>query len=311
MRMAALVWPVRILRVALRPLLLAILALWFTLLLFAAIPGAEFQQVSRNADAATRAAARAQLGLDQHVLQRAAALTGPYLRGDLGRSWMSGERVQTLIAERLPLTLALLLPGYLLGQLLAIVLAWQRSRLLRVVADTLAVLGLASGVAVLAVLAQLLAQWWPQLPLGGLPLVPWSSYLAHVALPTAVLVLGGFAYSYLHLRALLEHTQQATFALAARARSEPGGAQAAWRRAQLGTICVRMVHVLPLLLLGSVLVETAFAVPGLSTRLVTAILAADQPVILALVLLSGLFYGAVRMVLALLLYRLDRRLLTN
>jgi peptide/nickel transport system permease protein len=294
---------------ALRPLLLAVAALWLTLLLFAALPGAEVTQVSRNADAATRAAAREQLGLDRSVAQRMTALSLQYLRGDLGRSWMNGQRVSALIAERLPLTLALVLPGYLLGQLLAVLLAWQNSPRWQRFAKALAMLGLVSGVAVLALLAQLLIQAWPALPLGGLPLRPLSAYLSHLLLPTGVLVLSGFAYSYLHLRALLEQSQQAPFVLAARARSEPGGATAAWRRAQLGPVAVRLVSVLPLILLGSVLVETAFSVPGLSTRLVTAILAADQPVILALVLLTGLVYGALRMLLNGVLYGLDRRLL--
>lgn len=300
--------PLRWLRTVLRPLVLAVLALWLCLLLFASIPGAEIGQVSRNADAATRVAARAQLGLDQSVWQRLQALGSQYLRADLGRSWMNGEKVAALIAERLPITLALVLPGYLLSQVLAVLLAWQTRPWLHRLGSALATFGMVSGIAVLALLAQLLAQAWPVLPLGGLPLQPLSSYLSHLLLPTLVLVLGGFAYTYLHLRGLFAHEQQASFVLAARARNEPGGASAAWRRAQLGAVSVRLVSVLPLLLLGSVLVETAFAVPGLSTRLVNAIGSGDQPVVLALVLLSGLFYGLLRAGLALLLYHLDRRM---
>jgi peptide/nickel transport system permease protein len=63
---------------------------------------------------------RAELGLDRPLLLQFATYIGRVARGDLGRSWISNRPVLSDIAERIPVTLELMLWGVALGALIAI-----------------------------------------------------------------------------------------------------------------------------------------------------------------------------------------------
>lgn len=290
----------------LRPLLLALLALLLALLLLDTLPGVSDALSGRHADATERAALRERLGLAQNWTVRFAQRIEALARGDLGRSWSSGERVGEVFAQRLPVSLVLLLPGFLLGHLLALWLATRRRGQEWV--QGLAALGMAGGMVLLALLARALAPHLG-LPVRDLPLTPWWRTLQHLVLPTVVLALAGFGYHYLRYRTRYRQALAATFARAAQARGEFGGARRAALRDLRGLVLLRLLFDFPVLLLSAAVLETLFAIPGLGARLVPAVLAGDQPVVLAAVLLGGLLFALLRSLLALLLHRLDPRLL--
>lgn len=292
----------------LRPLLLALLALLLALLLLDTLPGVADALSGRHADAAERAALHARLGLAQSWTARVTDRLAALAQGDFGRSWSSGERVAEILAQRLPVSLVLLLPGFLLGHLLALWLATRRRGQTWV--QGLAALGMAGGIVLLALLARALAPHLG-LPVRDLPLAPWWKTLQHLVLPTLVLALAGFGYHYLRYRARYQQALAATFARAAQARGEAGGAPRAALRDLRGLVLLRLLFDFPVLLLSAAVLETLFAIPGLGARLVPAVLAGDQPVVAAAVVLGGLLFALLRALLALLLHRLDPRLLPS
>lgn len=290
-----------------RPVLLGLLALLLGFALFSNFDGIENGLVGRNADAASRAQARATLGLDQPFGQRLLSYLQAAISGDLGRSWVNGEPVARILKERLPITGLLVLPGFLLGHCLALWLA-SRERHQAAIA-LLANTSLALGGVLLAVLAQSLLSPLLGLPMRGLPTSPWSTTVQHLLLPTLVLTLTGFGFSYLHFRSHFQQALTASFALAALARGQPGGARGAALLQMRGLVLTRVLFALPVALISATVIETLFAVPGMSQRLVQAILNADQPVVLGLVLVMALVFSLLRAVLNLMLMRLDPRLL--
>lgn len=286
--------------------LLTLTATALVMVLFAALPGSELMVVGRNADAAARTAARAGLGLDQSLWARWWTWVVHALQADLGRSWMNGEQVTRLLAERLPVSLCLVVPGYVLG----VGLAWWWVSIAAVRKwrwpQALALIGLVLGSTVLALLAHLLVRAWPVWPLGGLPLHPWEQTLRHLVWPTLVVGWSSYAFSFWHFRALLGSADP-TWRTAGLARNEPGGGAAALRRVLAAAALTRLLYGFPVALIGAVVVETAFAVPGVASRLVQAMMTGDQPVILGVTVVLTLSYGLLRLLMLGLLLHLDRR----
>src|SRR5207247_8771111 len=75
-----------------------------------------------KADPETLAAIRKDLGLDDPVVVQYGRYVGGLVRGDLGRSYMTGRRVADVIVERLPATAWLALTSLALGFFLGLVL---------------------------------------------------------------------------------------------------------------------------------------------------------------------------------------------
>ena len=99
-------------------LLAAISILTYTLLYFSSA------NIARNilGDQATDeqvALKEAELGLDQPLLVRFLDWAGSAITGDLGRSWFSAETVGAALANRLPITLTLVVVAILLTALVA------------------------------------------------------------------------------------------------------------------------------------------------------------------------------------------------
>ena len=285
---------------------LVVLATLLVMLLFAALPGGEQLLLGRNADALGRAAARDALGLDQGFVTRWWQWVQAMLSGDLGRSWMNGEPVMRILQERLPVSVWLVVPGYALGALVAWWLVPLQLLEGRHWPGGVAFGGLVLGSTVLAVLAHLIVRAWPWWPLGGLPLQPWSALALHGFWPTLVIGWSSYACSYWHFRSQAA-TLEDTALRGCRARNEPGGPRAAVRRMLWAALLTRGLYGLPVVMVGAVVVETAFAVPGVASRLVTAMLAGDQPVILGITLVMAVWYGVLRLLLVSLLLRIDRR----
>src|SRR2546425_2225468 len=75
-----------------------------------------------KADPETLAAIRKDLGLDDPIVVQYVRYVGRLVRGDLGRSYMTGRRVADVIAERVPATAWLALTSLALGFFLGLVL---------------------------------------------------------------------------------------------------------------------------------------------------------------------------------------------
>jgi peptide/nickel transport system permease protein len=89
-------------------------------LVFSDAPGIARRVLGQSATQAQVAAKVTELGLDQPVAAQYVKWLGGLVRGDLGASYFTGEPVTTMLATRVPVTLAVIAPALLLTMILSV-----------------------------------------------------------------------------------------------------------------------------------------------------------------------------------------------
>ncbi len=276
----------------------AVLSAWLvlTLAFFALrwLPGDALDATMARAgwSAEAIAARRAELGLDAPPARQYVAYLGGVLRGDWGRSLISGQAVSEKIAQNARPTVTLALSALWVALGLGVtwgVLAVMPWRVARYGAETLAALALATPVYWTATLAIYLFA----VLLGWLPGTGGDGVRALI-LPALVLgfhAAGGIAE--VTARSLREAWAE-DFVRTARAKGLP-----AWdvldhvlRVALLPLIAVAAVQ-LSFLLGGTVITETIFVRQGLGRVFLDAITDRDYPMVQGLVVLAALSVNGV------------------
>ncbi len=281
---------------------------------------------------------RREMGLDRPLPEQFLRYTGQLLRGDLGSSVMTSNRVSTDIARFFPATLELstvaLLFATVVGVPLGVLAAVRQGRWIDQAIRVVCLSGHSIPVFVLALVSLLVFYatlgWAPgpgrqdvlfqdMVPqVTGLLLVDcviardWDALrdaAAHLALPA--LVLGAFNMAYIArmTRAFMLESLRGEYIVTARAKGLSAWS-VVWRHG-FGNILVRLVTVLALayagLLEGAVLTETIFSWPGLGQYLTGSLLNADMNAVLGATLVVGLSYLALNLVADLMYRVLDPR----
>ena len=281
-------------------LMLGVTTLGFVLMVYFG-PDPSYLLAGRNATPEQIAAIQTQLGQDQPVLLRYWNFLLDLLRLDWGVSNSSGRPVAELLADTLPTTLLLVLPGFILGHLAGIGLAltavhhrggWL-DRLIMAASVTTMSLSFLVIIIVLQVLlcTPLGLDWFPAY---GWQVDGLDSYALHVAVPTLALVLISVGYNTRFYRAVLAEQASASHVLVAKAYGATPveyllGHVLAGAMLPIST---RIIFTLPVLVVsGSLLLESYFGIPGIGRLTFEAITNGDQPVLRAVVVLSGLTFG--------------------
>jgi peptide/nickel transport system permease protein len=260
--------------------------------------------LGEGADAAALAGVRADLGLDRPVPVQFFAWLEHAVRGDLGRSIVSGEPVARLILQHFGLTAAVVLVAVTLATLIAIaaglVAAWRQDS-----AIDLAVVGTATVVlAVPSFWLGLVLLLLFGLKLGWLPFVgyvPFSQSAAEAALflvmPVLTLTITESGVLTRMMRASAIDVLQLDYVTHARAKG-------------LSEATVLMRHVFPNafaptltlvgltlghLLGGVAVIETVFTLPGLGRLMVDSVLSRDYPVVQGCLLFTAFVYVVVNL----------------
>jgi ABC-type dipeptide/oligopeptide/nickel transport system permease component len=251
---------------------------------------------------------RERTGLDDPMPVQYGRFVLGLFRGELGTSFRSGEPVLHELAERVPATLQITLPAFVLAVVLAVsigVLSAMRrnsfadhgSRLAALMSDSVPTFVLAYGlILLLAVQAGLL-------PVAG------RGTWQHLVLPVLTLALGTTASLMRLTRSSLLEVLGEEYVRTARAKGLPPRTvvlRHALRNALLPVVTVGGI-VLAGFVTGTVIVETIFAWPGVGTFLVDAIFDRDYPVIQGFVVFTGTVFVLVNLVVDLLHAALDPR----
>jgi peptide/nickel transport system permease protein len=288
-------------RLAGTAVVLLVLSFGIYCLLYVA-PGSVEQTLlgNRPATETTRAAVRAQYHLDDPLLLQYGRWLADAVQGNLGTSIRSGEPVDTAISARAGLTLELAGLGtvlaLLLGLPLGVLAALRRGRATDQGIVTLSVAGLsAPPFAVGLVLLTLLAirlDWFPVYGAGTGGL----DRLWHLALPALALAVAGAGLLVRFTRTALVRELDQDYVVFARAR---GLGRVRVLRYALRNCAVPILTatglVLTSALIGSVLVEVVFALPGLGSLLVDAVSFKDVPVVQGVALLLTLLIALVNL----------------
>jgi len=241
-----------------------------------------------NASPEALEALRAQLGLNQPPPQRFLEWFGGILRGDFGESLNYGAPVRGLILERLGVSLPLALAGMVVACLIALPLgilaALKRGTALDPAVTALAQLGAAVPSFWLGLLLILLFSvelGW--LPAGGY--VPWArdpaASVRSLVLPTLALGLGQAAVITRMTRAAMLETLSQDYIRTARAKGLRENHVVL--KHGLRNAFITIVTILGLsfsqILVGAIVIEQVFSLPGLGRLALTAIGTRDFPLL--------------------------------
>lgn len=277
------------------PLLLALSLLIF--LMIHLIPGSAAAVILGEAAAPEHVAAlEAELGLNDPLYIQYARWMGRALQGDLGNSLINGRPVVAAISARLPVTLALaaggLSVGLLLGLTTGIIAGTHPGSLLDRLSVMLASLGLAVPTFWLALLLAagfaVELDWFPAIgytPFRESPL----GWLHSLVLPALALGLPSSALIARQMRSSLRSVMQMPYIRAARATGVDGRhliSRHALRNALIPVMTI-IGFELTRLIGGAFLVEQVFALPGMGSLVITAVLERDLPLVQGVVLVTA------------------------
>lgn len=279
--------------------LTALIASVCVFLLLAVLPGDPARaQLGLDASDAEVAALRERLGLNRPPHVQYLAWLSAFVRGDMGTSYSSGLPVTPLVLDALAVSLILVAAGIAVAVIIAVPLgtmaAYRRSHW-----DGLALSGLSQlGVAVPSFLAGLLLITVFAVQLELLPSSGWvppadgfGQFLRHLLLPALALGLVRGAILARYQRSAVLEVQREDFMRTAQATGlTPAGAlwRHGLRNALVPVITVAGVE-FSALLVGAVVVETVFVLPGMGSLLLRAVgnrdLVQVQAIVMVIVLL--------------------------
>ena len=250
----------------------------------AVLIGGEF-----SADAAAQI--RQRLGLDRPLALQYASWAAAAARGDLGRSFKTGDPGGALLADRLGPTLQLTGGALLLALLVALPLgvlaAVRRGTIWDTLGSAVALFGVSFPSFWLGIMLILLfSEALPWLPPSGLAEYgregDLASRLRHAVLPTLTLGLIQMAAVMRFTRSSLLEALRQDYVRTARAKGV-AERRVVWRHALRNALIPFVTVVglsLPTLVGGAVLTETVFAWPGIGRLAVGAVFERDYPVIM-------------------------------
>ncbi len=276
------------------PSLLGISAILFTVLALA--PGDPFEDLANNPNVPpeVRMALRAKFGLDDPIWQRYVAWLTNMLRGDWGFSFVSRIDVDTLILQRLPVTIVII--G--LSQLLALAVALPVGVLAAVkpyswfdrIASTLAFIGFSLPTFFTGVLFILFfsiyLNWLPFVYRADISSTGWMWWWEHFKqsiMPVAVLGLFQAASWMRYVRSSVLDVIRLDYVTTARSKglTERVVINKHVVRNALIPVVTLVALQMPAIFGGAIVTEQIFRIPGIGSLLIDAILRNDTPVIMA------------------------------
>ena len=276
------------------PALLGISVILFTVL--AMSPGDPFEELVTNPNVPpeVRENLRRSLGLDDPIWMRYFSWLLAMLSGDWGFSFVSRIRVDTLILQRLPTTVAVIGAAQLIAIVVAIpigVLAAARPySLFDQIANTLAFVGFSlptffTGL-LLILLFSVQLDWLPMVYQSSVRASGWAWWWQHIKqsiMPVMVLGLFQGASLVRYVRSSVLDVIKLDYVVTA--RSKGIGQRRVLVRHVVRNALIPVVTLvalqMPIVFGGAIVTEQIFRIPGIGSLLISSILATDTPVVMA------------------------------
>lgn len=240
-------------------------------------------------------ALRESLGLNDPMLVQYFRWLGNCLKGDLGYSF-DGTSISSIIGVRLPYTFELagysLVLSAIIGIGIGIISAIRQNGIIDYIGRVLAVLGQAVpqflvGIILIQIFAINLG-WLPS----GNRVSPGADNafidaLVHLCLPVATLTIGMVAVLMRYARNTMLDVLNSDYIKTARSKGIPE-----WKvylkhgfRNAMKPVLVILVFRIPMLVGGSVVIESVFSYPGIGLTMTDAIVSGDYPIVLVTTLI--------------------------
>lgn len=254
------------------------------------------EQAARMTDA-QKEAFREAVGLNGPVYIRYFKWLGNVLRGDFGKSLVSGMDVSQLLANRIPATIELagwaLVVSTILGILFGVVAAARQNSWVDYLLTALGVVGISVPEFFVGIVGiQLFAIKLKWLPTGGRTVFRAASLFDKIPpyiMPVGVLALGLTAVLIRYARGSMLDVMNKDYIKTALSKGIP--ISRVYIRHGLRNALMPIMNLLcfrlPLLIGGSVIIEQVFIWPGMGQSILEAISSKDFPVVLMATMLTG------------------------
>lgn len=253
-------------------------------------------------------ALRVEMGLNKPVIVQYVNYMLDVLRGDFGVSWFTKKPVVAEIVKRLPYTLTLGLISTVLGTIISIPMGTLTAVKHNGAADYfvsfLCMLFSSMPGFWLAILLQIYlcleTGWFPASGMGT---------IKHYVLPVIAVCAASVAGNIRSTRTWVLDVIRSDYVRTARAKgvSEFNVIMKHALRNALLPIVTGLGGAFAMVLGGSVVIETVFAIPGISTYLTSAVNTRDMPIIMGCILVISVFVGVINLLVHLTYSIIDPR----
>ena len=281
------------------PLVLGVTLISFVLMVYFG-PDKTYELLGKNPTQQEIDEVRAQLGYDKPFVTRYGLYLKELATLDFGNSDSTGERVSSLLMRTIPVSLALVTPGFILGNvlgvMLALVAAFYRSTWVDKTIMGLAVVGMSISFLIVIIAFQIIFASTYGLnlfPVRGWDIQSFGDYVAYVTVPTLATVFVALGYNTRFYRSVIVEEMTRDHVRTARAFGVPPGKLFYKNilKNSMIPIITRIVFSIPLVVIsGSLLIESYFGIPGVGKVTYDAIVTGDQPVLKAVVGLTAVLF---------------------
>lgn len=292
------------------PLILGVTFIAFLLMVYFG-PDLTYSKLGKNPTAQEITEMRHELGYDQPFLKRYGIYLKQLVTLDFGHAEIRDENVSAILKKTMPVSLQLIIPGFVLGNLLAIALAllaaYHRGSWIDKTIMTTSVIGMSISFLIVIIVFQLLFSSSFGLnifPVRGWEVydanhnIIWSQYLKYVTVPTLATVFVALGYNTRFYRAVLVEEMTKDHVRTAKAFGHSPASllfKGVLKNAMV-PITTRIMFSIPLVVVsGSLLIEDYFGIPGVGKVTFDAIIANDQNILKAIVGLTAALFVVVLM----------------
>ena len=299
------------------PLILGVTMISFVLMVEFG-PDKTYELVGKNATPEQIEEIRQQLGYDRPFVARYVEFLKQIMLFDFGHSESSGEKVISILVRTIPVTIALALPGFIIGNLLGIVLAlwagFQRGSYVDKGIMAFAVIGMSISFVIVIIVFQYI--FCSSFGLNLFPVMGWGSdslteYLHYVTVPTLCTVFVALGYNTRFYRAIFVEEMNRDHIRTAKAfgASTFNLLFRGVLKNSMIPIITRIIFTLPFIVIGgSLLIESYFGIPGVGQITYDAIASGDLPILKSVVSLTAVLYVLVLTVVDLFYRAFDPRI---
>lgn len=239
---------------------------------------------------------RHQLGLDQSLIMQYLDFCQQIITLDFGRSWATQQKISEMIFQGIGPSLSLTFPAFILSFLIclgiALLTSYFHGRIIDRVLITIC-LGLMS---VSFLVYIIIFQYFFAFKMGLFPIsgwdTSWSGRWQYLTLPWLIAVSVSLGPNILIYRAAVLDEVYQDYVRTARAKGLLPSLvfiKHILKNAMIPILTIVIMQ-MPFLIMGSLLLEAFFSIPGLGGILIAAISEADFPVIRALTVLGSILY---------------------
>ena len=293
------------------PLILGVTFVSFVLMVYFG-PDKTYDLLGKNPSAEQIAEVRHQLGYDRPFISRYAIYLKELTTLQLGYSDSTGERVSRILKRTIPISLALVTPGFILGNLLGIVLAlvaaYHRGNWLDKTIMSGSVVGMSISYLIVIIAFQIIFSTPYGLnlfPVRGWEVYDIGSYMYYVTVPTLATVFVALGYNTRFYRAVIVEEMSRDHVRTARAYGASPASllfKCILKNCMI-PIITRVMFSIPLVIVsGSLLIESYFGIPGVGKVTFDAITTGDQQILKAVVGLTAALF-VLTLLIADILYR--------